>query len=92
MHPYILYYLFVINLLAILVTAYDKTASKYFTRNRVRESVLLLISALGGSIIMYVTMKLIRHKTKNKKFILGIPMIIIFQILVGIFLITQKVL
>lgn len=92
MQPYISYYLFIINLIAILVTIYDKTTSKYFSKSRVRESVLLLISALGGSIFMYFTMKLIRHKTKHKKFMVGIPLIIIFQILVGIFLITQKVL
>lgn len=40
----------------------------------------MLLSALGGSLAMYVTMKKIRHKTKHKKFMIGIPVIMIIQI------------
>ena len=40
---------------------------------------LLLLSALGGSLAMYITMLLIRHKTKHIKFMLGIPIIMVFQ-------------
>ena len=47
---------------------------------RVRESTLLIVSALGGSIAMLLTMLLIRHKTRKPKFMLGIPLIIILQI------------
>ena len=30
---------------------------------------------------MYFTMKIIRHKTKRKKFMLGIPLIVLAQLL-----------
>ena len=32
---------------------------------------------------MYFTMKIIRHKTKRKKFMLGIPLIVLAQILLA---------
>lgn len=76
----VLIYLISINILGIILTIYDKIASKKFRKNRVRENVLLLIGALGGAVSMYITMKLIRHKTRHKKFMTGLPIILILQI------------
>ena len=76
----VLIYLLGVNILAIILTIYDKIASKRFRKNRIRENVLLLIGALGGAISMYITMKLIRHKTRHKKFMTGLPIILILQI------------
>lgn len=75
----ILVYLLTLNILAIFLTAYDKIASKKFRRKRIRENVLLLIGSLGASLSMYLTMHLIHHKTKHKKFMLGLPLIIIIH-------------
>ena len=75
-------YLILINLIAVIVTIYDKLCAVK-RRWRVKESTLLLLSALGGSISMYITMLLIRHKTRHIKFMLGIPLILIFQILIA---------
>ena len=75
-------YLILINLIAVIVTIYDKLCAVK-RRWRVKESTLLLLSALGGSISMYITMLLIRHKTRHIKFMLGIPLIIIFQLLIA---------
>ncbi|MBR2850126.1 MAG: DUF1294 domain-containing protein [Clostridia bacterium] len=73
-------YIAIISLISIIVCVYDKGISK---KNRVElripEAVLLLLSALGGSVAMFVTMLLIRHKTKHVKFMLGIPIIMILQ-------------
>ena len=73
-------YIAIISLISIIVCIYDKVISK---KNRVElripEAVLLLFSALGGSVAMFVTMLLIRHKTKHVKFMLGIPIIMILQ-------------
>ena len=49
------------------------------TKHRTRESTLLLLSALGGSVAMLATMLIIRHKTKHVKFMLGIPLMILLQ-------------
>ena len=72
-------YLAVISIISVVVTAYDKTAAKIAKKHRTRESTLLILSALGGSIAMLVTMLLIRHKTKHPKFMIGIPVIILLQ-------------
>jgi len=81
--PYITIYLAAISLLAIILTVYDKRAAKK-KKWRVRESTLLLIAALGGSVVMLLTMQIIRHKTKHAKFMVGIPVIIAFQIALAV--------
>ena len=79
-------YILVISIISIIVCIYDKKISK---KNRVElrtpEKTLLLLSALGGSVAMFVTMLLIRHKTKHFKFMVGIPVIMVLQA-VAIFL------
>lgn len=72
-------YIAVVSAVAVIFTAYDKIAAKRLPRSRVPEATLLLLSAIGGSVAMYLTMLLIRHKTQHKKFMLGIPAIMIVQ-------------
>ena len=60
-------YLCVISLVSIIVCCYDKIAAKHNPKHRTREATLLWLSAFGGSVAMFITMKLIRHKTKHKK-------------------------
>ena len=70
-------YLGLISLISVVVCCYDKIAAKRLPRHRTREATLLLLSALGGSVAMLVTMKIIRHKTKHVSFMVGIPLIIL---------------
>lgn len=79
-----LIYLLCISLVSIIVCIYDKFASKHATKHRTREATLLLLSALGGSMAMFLTMQLIRHKTKHVKFMLGIPLIIVAQVVIAV--------
>ena len=76
---YFLIYLAAFSLFAVIITVFDKIRAMRGGW-RVRESTLLIVSALGGSIAMLLTMLLIRHKTRKPKFMLGIPLIIILQI------------
>jgi Predicted membrane protein len=76
-------HLVLISLFAVYQTIRDKALSnvpkdspKYW---RVPEAQLLLISALGGSVAMYLTMQTIRHKTQHPKFMIGIPAIMVAQ-------------
>ena len=78
---YFYIYLAVINIIAIIITIYDKIQAVW-QKWRIKEISLLMISALGGSVGMYITMLLIRHKTRKLKFMLGIPLIIVIQIAV----------
>ena len=72
-------YLVLISFVSIFVCCYDKFAAKHNPKHRTREATLLLLSALGGSVVMFATMLIIRHKTKHVKFMLGIPVIILIQ-------------
>ena len=78
-------YLCLISLVSIIVCCYDKIAAKHNPKHRTREATLLLLSALGGSVAMYVTMQIIRHKTKHAKFMVGIPLIFAAQVAAFIF-------
>ena len=73
-------YIAVVSLCSIVVCVYDKKISK---RNNVKlripEKSLFIWSAVGGSVAMFITMRLIRHKTKHLSFMIGIPAIIILQ-------------
>jgi uncharacterized membrane protein YsdA (DUF1294 family) len=82
------YALIIINFIAILVTVYDKRQAKKH-RWRVPENTLLLLAALGGSPAMLITMRLIRHKTQHKKFMIGIPVIMILQIATVLYLLFR---
>ena len=77
--PYI--YVVVISIIAVIVTCYDKIAAKKLPGHRTPEATLLFISALGGSVAMFITMQLIRHKTQYKKFMIGIPVIFVLQVI-----------
>ena len=75
-------YILIISIFSILLTIYDKIASKKFKRNRIRENVLLFFAFIGGGLSMYITMRLIKHKTRHKKFMISLPIIIICQLFI----------
>ena len=80
-------YISVISIIAVIITIYDKLASKHKLR-RVPEATLLFISLLGGSVAMLIIMLLIHHKTRHIKFMAGIPIILLFQL--GLVLLISK--
>ena len=84
----LLIYLCAISFAAVFFTVYDKIAAKAGNR-RIPEKTLFNIAAFGGAIAMYATMVTIRHKTKHKSFMIGIPAIIVGHILIAFFAITQ---
>ncbi len=87
----LIWYFLGISMVSVVVTCYDKWAAAKRPKHRTPEKTLLLLSALGGSVAMYLTMLAIRHKTKHMKFMLGIPGILIIQILLigGILYLTK---
>ncbi|MDB0441231.1 DUF1294 domain-containing protein [Clostridioides difficile] len=48
---------------------------------RIKEATLIAIAIIGGSIGSIIGMYSFRHKTKHIKFTLGIPFIILLQLL-----------
>ena len=78
-YTFLNWYLITVSVISIIVCIYDKIASKRLPKHRTRETTLLLLSAVGGSVAMLLTMLLIRHKTRHTKFMVGIPVIIVLQ-------------
>ena len=83
--PFIYGYLTAVSIVAVIATLVDKRAAK---RNlqRIAERTLIILSILGGSVAMYITMRLICHKTKHAKFMVGLPAIIVLQIAAAVFI------
>lgn len=79
----LLYYLLLINAVGFLLMLVDKWKAKK-NRWRIRESTLLLVAALGGSVGSLAGMYLFRHKTQHLKFTLGIPLILAAQCIAAV--------
>lgn len=71
-------YALFISLLAAGLTIHDKRCAKRHGR-RIPERTLMLVGLIGGAPAMYVTMRVIRHKTLHRKFMWGLPAEIILQ-------------
>ncbi|MBR4119070.1 MAG: DUF1294 domain-containing protein [Bacteroidales bacterium] len=84
----IVIYLVAINLYAYILYAIDKYKSKK-SKWRIPEKTLITIALLGGSIGALLAMKKFRHKTKHKKFTIGVPLILIAQIVMFYMLIRS---
>ena len=75
----ILIYLVTINVATFFTYGIDKWKAKK-SLWRIRETALLGLAILGGSIGAWLGMKVWHHKTMHKKFKYGIPLILIAQI------------
>lgn len=62
-----------ISLVSVVMTVADKVSAKKGGW-RVPEATLMTLGLFGGALSMFVTMKTIRHKTKHKKFMIGLPL------------------
>ena len=69
---YFLGWLALVGVVGSVVSVYDKWAAKHNPRHRVREKTLLRLGAIGGALLMYLTMQLIRHKTQHKYIMRGL--------------------
>ena len=78
-------YLIIINALGFLLMLIDKQKARH-GKWRIPEATLMGVAALGGSVGSLIGMYTVRHKTRHIKFTLGIPAILILQILVAFLL------
>ena len=85
MMKFLYIYLLVINVVAFCLYGLDKCKAKH-NRWRISEATLILSAVIGGSLGAFCGMNLFRHKTKHKKFMIGVPVILVIQIAVGYFL------
>ena len=78
-------YLLIVNVLAFIIYGFDKYQARKAGR-RIPEATLLIWAGIGGSIGAWMGMKLWHHKTLHKKFKYGIPIIIIMQVSLVVYL------
>ena len=84
----ILYYLLAVNIATFFLYGIDKYKAKK-GQWRISEATLLLMAVIGGSIGAWAGMRLWHHKMMHKKFEYGIPIIIILQVALAVYLLTN---
>ena len=84
----ILYYLLAVNIATFFLYGIDKYKARK-GRWRISEATLLMMAVIGGSIGAWAGMRLWHHKTMHKKFKYGIPVIIILQVTIAVYLQTN---
>ena len=83
----ILTYLVIIHIAAFIAFGIDKWRAQN-NAWRIPETTLFLLAIIGGSIGAEIGMHVWHHKTRHLSFIIGIPIILLLQIIV-ICLITR---
>ena len=73
-----IYYLFVINVITFAAFGLDKRKAKK-RKFRIRESVLLGLALIGGSLGAMAGMFLCHQKTRKPAFRIGIPVLFLLQ-------------
>ena len=84
----IIIYLVAINLITFLSMYIDKKKAKKGSW-RIKESTLLTMGLIGGSIGGIAGMYTFRHKTQKTRFVILFPSMLILQIIITVYLITK---
>jgi len=74
-------YLTAINLVAFVVYGIDKYQA-IKGRWRISEATLLILALVGGALGALLGMFIFRHKTRKLKFRLGVPLILILEVVI----------
>ena len=82
--PGILFYLVLINLVTFIIFAVDKWKARN-NRFRIKEAVLFLLCLLGGTIGGIIGVHALHHKTTRQAFVVGIPLILLVQVVTVIY-------
>ena len=80
---YLLWYLAAVNLVAFTVYGVDKAKARRGAW-RIPEKTLFLLPLLGGSVGALLGMLVFRHKTKHWYFVWGLPLILLAQIALAV--------
>ncbi len=78
-------YIVVINLIGFIVMGMDKRRAKKHAF-RIPEATLFTIAVIGGCIGSIIGMRYFHHKTRHWYFVYGMPLILILQIALLVFI------
>ena len=81
----LIYYFLAVNIIAFIVYGIDKLKAR---KNlwRIPEATLLLLAVIGGSIGAWLGMRVWHHKTMHLKFKYGVPIILVAQVALGVYI------
>ncbi|MBR4295233.1 MAG: DUF1294 domain-containing protein [Clostridia bacterium] len=74
-----LVYFILVSAISVVITVYDKNAARN-RMARIPEKTLFFMAIIGGSLAMFFSMCFIHHKTKQPRFMIGLPIITTIQI------------
>lgn len=80
---WIVRWLVVINVLTFVLFGQDKRKARRGAW-RIPEATLLSCAAVGGSLGALAGMRVFRHKTRHKKFTIGVPILLVLHIALAI--------
>lgn len=76
-------WLLIVNIIAYIVMVTDKKRAQHHrTRERIPEKTLFIWAAIGGALGIWIAMMTKRHKTKHRSFVIGVPLLLILNIVV----------
>ncbi len=78
---YLLIYVILINLIGFFQMMWDKKKAVK-NKKRISEKQLFFVAIIGGSVGSIMAMYLFRHKTQHVFFVMGMPLILILQLVV----------
>ena len=92
MKEYLIYallaWLVFVNLWAFILCWWDKRKAKRGAW-RVPEKTLMTLALLGGEFGLWFGMQRFRHKTKHKKFTIGVPACFVLHVAIVIFIVVK---
>jgi len=81
----IIAYVVIVNIIGFIMMGMDKAKAKKHAW-RISEAALFFVALIGGSLGSILGMQLFRHKTKHWYFKWGMPLILVVQIALVIFI------
>jgi uncharacterized membrane protein YsdA (DUF1294 family) len=81
-------YLVIINIAGVITCAADKRRARRH-QWRIPEKQIFLTAIAGGSVGVLIGMYAFRHKTQHLQFTIGIPVILLCQILIAAWMISR---
>ena len=86
----LLAYLLLMTLLGFCLMAIDKSRSKREGTRRIPEAALLTLAVLGASFGEILGMNICRHKTKHPQFFIGLPVILLAQLILALLIVQLR--
>ena len=82
-------YVAAINVVTFFVYGLDKSKAKA-GQWRIPEAHLIFLAVIGGSVGALLGMQVFHHKTRKPKFKIGVPAILIIQLIIVYFIFSGK--